>query len=314
MIHATQSGGDVRAITNYTFDLECGFGASNDFELKSTDKFSLGDFVYIDGTEYGGIIDRIKYNTETDIITYSGRTWHGILDSRQSLDGVVAYNDANALLRSVVNAIGLTDVFRVSSDPMPRSIAYRGKKTTGYYTLLAAALKNSGLKIKFRRQGGITSVWVEDVSTIHGEADSDLIAFTYETRSDVPNHLFVYNRDTNAAIKHLYTDGAGNIRDTQVLTGASENIIYMPYQGMQSGEFEGKYTQDLNQAAYQEMRKAQVPGKVEITSVSNESDWDIGDVLVGVDQNTGVTVSAKIAKKVVKVGESGALKIDFDTE
>lgn len=33
-------------------------------------------------TEIGGIIDAIKLNTESGDITYSGRTWHGIMEGK----------------------------------------------------------------------------------------------------------------------------------------------------------------------------------------------------------------------------------------
>lgn len=41
-----------------------------------------GFFVYAEGTEYGGIVDDIEVDTEADTVTYSGRTWHGLMQSR----------------------------------------------------------------------------------------------------------------------------------------------------------------------------------------------------------------------------------------
>ncbi len=41
-----------------------------------------GFFIYAEGTEYGGIVDNIEVDTEADTVTYSGRTWHGLLGSR----------------------------------------------------------------------------------------------------------------------------------------------------------------------------------------------------------------------------------------
>lgn len=41
-----------------------------------------GFFIYAEGTEYGGIVDNIEVDTEADTVTYSGRTWHGLMQSK----------------------------------------------------------------------------------------------------------------------------------------------------------------------------------------------------------------------------------------
>lgn len=75
---------DRGVLNNFSFDLSYGED-ENDFQLvipMSGIRLYEDQVVYISGTEYGGIIDAIKVDTSAQMITYSGRTWHGILESK----------------------------------------------------------------------------------------------------------------------------------------------------------------------------------------------------------------------------------------
>lgn len=56
-------------------NFECTVAASNNV-CKS------GYYLYIENTEYGGIIDSIEVDTQYETVIYKGRTWHGILESQ----------------------------------------------------------------------------------------------------------------------------------------------------------------------------------------------------------------------------------------
>lgn len=81
LIYTNPNKEDVGVLHDYEFDLA--FGADeNDFECQvqlSAHCCEPGAFLYIEGTEYGGVIDSIEVDTEAQLVTYSGRTWHGIL-------------------------------------------------------------------------------------------------------------------------------------------------------------------------------------------------------------------------------------------
>lgn len=84
LIYTNANREDVGVIPNYELDLAFGSG-ENDFECKLPVKMHCcepGSLIYIDGTEYGGIVDKIGSDTELHEVTYSGRTWHGILASK----------------------------------------------------------------------------------------------------------------------------------------------------------------------------------------------------------------------------------------
>lgn len=84
LIYMNAAKEDVGVIADYTFDLA--FGADeNDFECvvdAGSHCCEAGFYLYYEGTEYGGVIDSIKVDTDKAEITYIGRTWHGLLESK----------------------------------------------------------------------------------------------------------------------------------------------------------------------------------------------------------------------------------------
>lgn len=83
LIYTNAAREDQGVLHDYEFDLA--FGADeNNFECTvqiESHCMEAGSFLYIEGTEYGGIVDSVEVNTEQKTVTYSGRTWHGILES-----------------------------------------------------------------------------------------------------------------------------------------------------------------------------------------------------------------------------------------
>src|SRR5574343_863853 len=83
LIYADENMVDIGVLDNYNFDLAYG-NSENDFELTmsiSNNVVNQDNYIYIEHTEYGGIVDSIAPSTDSSTITYSGRTWTGILDS-----------------------------------------------------------------------------------------------------------------------------------------------------------------------------------------------------------------------------------------
>ena len=100
LIYMNSSKEDLGVLLDYEMDMAFGSG-ENDFEAKLQAKSHCckeGYFLYMDGTEYGGIVDNIMSDTANNEVVYSGRTWHGILGSKVILplqDGE-ATDDASA--------------------------------------------------------------------------------------------------------------------------------------------------------------------------------------------------------------------------
>lgn len=84
LIYTNAKREDQGVLSAYAFDLS--YGASeNDFEMTlgaNEAPVESGAFIYMEGTEYGGIVDGLKTSTGGETITYKGRTWHGMMNSK----------------------------------------------------------------------------------------------------------------------------------------------------------------------------------------------------------------------------------------
>lgn len=84
LIYADETRKDLGVLNSYSLDMAYG-SDENDFTC-SVDRrdhcCSEGYFIYVEDEEYGGIVDSIRVDTESDEIRYIGRTWHGILEKK----------------------------------------------------------------------------------------------------------------------------------------------------------------------------------------------------------------------------------------
>ena len=105
---------DRGVLHNYEYDFSFG-EADNDFELKipfSGTRLVEGQVVYLNDTEYGGIIDAIKVDTQNQMLIYSGRTWQGIIEGktlypRKGEAYFTVEGEANAVLGELLERMNL---------------------------------------------------------------------------------------------------------------------------------------------------------------------------------------------------------------
>jgi len=105
---------DRGVLSNYTFDLSYG-ADENNFQLVipiTGTRLHEDQLIYIPDTEYGGIIDAIKVDTSTQMMTYSGRTWHGILESKilypePGKDYMYVSGEANSVLAILLERMNI---------------------------------------------------------------------------------------------------------------------------------------------------------------------------------------------------------------
>lgn len=105
---------DRGVLHNYEYDFSFG-EAENDFELKiplTGTRLEPGQVVYLNDTEYGGIIDSIKVDTQNQMLIYEGRTWQGIIENktlypRKGEAYFTVEGEANAVLGELLERMNL---------------------------------------------------------------------------------------------------------------------------------------------------------------------------------------------------------------
>ena len=75
LVYADRNRDDLSLLRNYNLDLAYGKDENEFHLIIDLDEHCLeeGYWIYIDGTEYGGIVDKIKPSNKNDSVTYIGR-------------------------------------------------------------------------------------------------------------------------------------------------------------------------------------------------------------------------------------------------
>ena len=295
------------------FCLDMAIGESeNDFTLTCRDAEPIPrGYVLIDGTEYGGVIDRstVEVHGRASTVEYYGRTWHGILDSKviepdRGESHLSVSGDANRVLSSLVSRLGLGDVFSAPSAPCGVPVSYTFDRYASGYLGIRKMLMSSGAKLKAAFDGSRVVLSAERCADYGDEVDSDLIDFEIVREHGSVNHLIGLGGGEGAAraVCHWYADARGRVSQEQSLFGMDERTAVYDYNNASIDE--------LRAETRKKLEEMQGQGSVSV-DVLDGLDMDVGDTVSGRDNSTGISVAARVVKKIVTV-EDGVLSTDYE--
>jgi hypothetical protein len=305
LIYATDEKEDVGVMQNYTFDLAFGTD-ENDFELTTNTNNHVcraGYILYIENTEYGGIIDRVRVATASEQLVYSGRTWHGILESKiiepdSGADYLVCDGEVNSVLASLIVRTGLSDLFKASSEDSGLTVkSYKMNRYIAGYTGIRKMLGTVKGKLKINFQDGFVILSAEPLVDYSqdDEFDSSQIDFDVEKNYKPTNHMICLGQGDLAERKviHLYCDTDGNISHTQTQFGMDEVTDVYENVNAESDE-------ELENGGMEALEEAWNADSLQVNFDSTRS-YDIDDVVGARENTTGIFISRPIAKKIVTI-------------
>ena len=310
---------DQGVLHSYSMDLSFGEDSSeNDFELTlSNTEPALEDnsMIYMDGTEYGGIVDGMRSNTESQSTIYVGRTWHGIMNSKviepdSGEDYLIVSGDANSVLASLIDRLGLSGMFSAVASSSGINIAnYQFPRYCMGYDGIRAMLEANGAKLKIRWENRCVMVSAEPAADYtDSPVDGDVAPITLERCGNKVNHLVCLGRGELAKreVLHLYVDQFGRIGTTQVYTGMDEVTEIYDYRGVESLE-------ELRKGGIERLAELRGNDKIEV-SINEDSGlvYDVTDIISAKDNRTGNTATARIIQKIVKI-KNGTINIEYLT-
>lgn len=314
LIATDASHRDLLAIRDCTLDLAFGED-ENDFELAVHDsdvRLEAGAFVYVDGTEYGGIIDSTGSSLEDGVaaVAYEGRTWHGLLASRviqppSGQDYRTVSGDATDCIQQVIDHIGLSGVMTTS--PARASgltvSSYKFDRYTDAYTGIRRMLESCGGKLRMAYDSGMLRLSAMPVST-YGGVDSDLLDYSYDRDWHPVNHLICLGtgEGKDRVVVHLYADTEGAVSETQSITGLDEVQAVYDYSNADRDE--------LLEKGREKLEALQAQGGVDVR-IHDGLDLDIGDLVASHDRLSGIDVTAQVTKKIVKLAH-GVLTVSYE--
>ena len=315
LIYTNRNREDVGVLKDYTFDLAFG-SDENDFELTldiSNHCCEADCLVYIEGTEYGGVVDKMNIITKDDKLIYKGRTWHGILASKVVVpDSGKAYltvsGEANSVIGSLLERLGLTDLFEASKESSGLTI--RGysfdRYTDGYSGLTKMLTSVSGkLKFTFKTDKVVVSAHPIVDYSLDEQFDNDQVELEIEKANNAVNHLICLGKGelVERQVVHLYVDGNGNISESQSFTGLQEVTSVYDYPNVESLD-------ELKKGGIEKLKEYANGNKVQMDFATEEVTYDIGDIIGAREIITGTFATEKIIKKIVTITQ-GLVNIQY---
>ena len=296
--------GNVRELADFTLDLAFG-SDENAFSLTCAEEYAPkeGQYVFIDGTEYGGIVDESTYDAgrePTGLVTCTGRTWHGILAAKRIMpegDHLRVSGKVGDVLASLVSMMGLGAIFSVELGGA--NVSYTFERFCDGYGGIRAMLKASGMKPTMRFANGRVALSAAPIVDYANKVDSDLLDFTITSVHRCVNHLVCagIGELEDRAVIHFYADGSGNVSHTQTFFGVDEICALYDYSNADE--------EKLEEEGKKKLKEYQTQGSVEVEA-HDDIDVDVGDVISARDNAHGRTVTATVAKKIVKVSRGVA--------
>ena len=316
LIYTNAKRVDQGVLKAYAFDLSYGSDADeNDFEMilgKSEAMLESKAFIYIEGTEYGGIVDGIKTTTNHESITYKGRTWHGILNSKviepdSGENYLVVSGDANEILSMLIDRLGLSGLFVAAKTLSGISISkYQFHRYCKGYDGIRAMLAANGAKLKITWKDRFVYLSAEPiVDYTESPVDGDIATLTVEQHETKVNHLVCLGRGELAEreVIHLYVDQFGRIGDVQYFTGIEEV----------ADVYDNSNSEDLRSDGIKRLKELRDNDKAEMDLLESESPtYDIGDIVGASDVESGVGVAAAVSQKIVRIS-NGAISTEYKT-
>ena len=307
---------DVGVMQAYTLDLAYG-DDENDFECvidENTHCCEEDYFLYIEGTEYGGIIDNIGKDTANDEVTYSGRTWHGILNSKvlepdTNADYLVLSGEANSVLATLVDRMGLNFLFKASDEASGIEISnYKMNRYIKGYDGIRKMLKTYGAKLNIVFSNGFVVLSAKPIVDYSQDEqfDKDQIAFVSKHKGNPINHVICLGKGdlSEREVIHVYADENGNISETQVFTGLAE--VTAVYENASTED-----SAELKQGGIDIIKEAWASDELDVAFNFEDKNYDIGDI-VGAD-DAERPVRREINKKIVTVS-NGEVTISYPSD
>ena len=301
--------------TDYSLDFDT--TDTMDYKLTATraiyDKLSTATYLYIPGTEYGGIIDSITHNTSDDSIIASGRSFRGLLNSKIIAPGdgqdykVVSGNLAE-ILDSILVDNNLDYLYMI--DPALTWITLNNYQIARYCSvlyLLNALEDKTGLRLYLAWSAKYHKVVITYRQPIDWTSKSlyvqaDII--TTQTSHKVNHLICLGSGELKDRMRvDLYADTQGRISTVQSIVGADEYTQVYDYSN-------AKDVDDLTASGTEKFKEliADTPLEVEV----KDGAYAVGDVVGGYDDLMQTKTKATITNVVVNV-ENGVISYTFTT-
>lgn len=281
----------------YSVDLD--LGKENDFEIQMNlpnHCMTFGSLWYVEGTEYGGIVDDIKLNTDVSIVYYTGRSFRGILakkiiEPEAGQDYYTVSGDANSVISDILVKLNIQDLFKTPIEPSGIIINnYSFDRYTDGYSGLMKMLSQVNAKLQITMKAPkviIEAVPIEDLSAQYEYSDDYGMRIIFDDNRGGVNHLICLGQGElrDRQVVHLYTDKNGLISQNQSIFGLSEITQIYDYSSVESME-------ELLNSGIEQLQE--LKSKTNVSAQFEKLNVGIGDLVGGTNRLTGIKLKETV--------------------
>lgn len=315
VIVTDSAGHPTASLTDCKLDLSYGRGdnAGNDFELTIYDprvRLRDGARIWVQGTEYGGIVDHVTDTVTQGVptLSYRGRTWQGVLVGKilqpdYGQDYLTVSGQTSTVLSQLLARVGVGYLYHVDSDSTNIK-SYAFDRYTNAWDGICKMLDQSQRRLRFIVDNDMVRVKAEPIRDWNGAENSGMIDFSVGEDWRRTNHMIGLGQGQLKArqVVHWYADANGHLSQKQSLFGSDEiTAIY------NASSDEPNALSDNTKKHLQEM---QGQGTATVT-VHDGLQLGVGDIVHGQDPQTGVTVTASIVRVIVSL-DGGFMRVSYD--
>lgn len=321
LIHADSSRAEIGMITDFiSFDAQihnnCEI-SDNTFSLEMSidawkaERIMRGDYVYIDGSEFGGIVGSVNKNTGIDTVTIKGILWRALLAMRVILPpSGQAYRiftgvELNRIVADIIEN-DYANLFRVSEESTGVSTSYQFR----YQTKLA------GLS-KALLQSGYT------LSCLYSASEQRVITnarrcMDYSDYADISPDLGIGMSITTGRIddyNHCIALGTGELAGRMVreiwmvdgkiykvrpaaLTESSLRSMTFDYPNAESED-------ELLSSASDALLQYAAMSSAEVDLSQLQIDLQLDDKILTVDRDLGISEVKSVSQRVITIDQNG---------
>ncbi len=287
-------------------------------------ELTFSNFIYVIGTEYGGIIGEVLTDTTLDYVELKGLTWRGRLAKKiiQPPDGS-DYKTVSGELHTVMKSLiepEFDGLFVVSQEDTEVTVSnYQFDRYCTLYDGLVKMLKSKGYRLQLsfcREQNEPGYLYIEAVPIMDYSNRIELsrdcqLNYTMDDKRDGVNHLIVTGKgelqDRN--IFHLYVQENGEIGTEQYYTGIQE--IAEVYENTSTE------TDELATAAVDRLKSLAGKKTFRMDVAKLGVNVGIGDIVGGRDYLTGMYMAKPVENIVYEITndvESKIYKLEGENE
>lgn len=281
--------------------------ASGDFSVGVENTWSLdvplptpvseGCLVYVDGTEFCGVVDDYETVTGSGVATISGRTVQGVLATNvicppEGSDRLSVSGDANECIAAVLENVGLGLPFQAAAGESGVRVDCELDRFVDAYAGIASMLDASGAKLVVEVSGARVTLGAAPRRVEVGyDGETSRVRVR---RSRAVNHLVCLGSGElqEREVIHLYADEHGNVGTTQRIFGMAHMAAVYDYNNADAAELRSEGEKKLS-----EMQSADAASIDDAVAGA----WDVGDVVGARFGDDGAVVSEVVTEKIARV-------------